>query len=118
MAEHVAAGGEALQASRTTLAARDRELAAADAELAAVLTAAHDTATEAVRRLDALSAEIEAAVTQRAVTAPYEGREFARFLLDKQHQIADILTTARAESEAKAVVLQRLKDRYRISTPL
>ncbi|AQT78029.1 hypothetical protein B1R94_00420 [Mycolicibacterium litorale] len=114
MAEHVAAAGQALEASRSALAARDRELAEADADLAAVLAAAHDVATGAIRRLDAVSAEMEAAVAQRAVTTPHEGREFARFLLDKQHEIADIVNTARAASEAKAVALQHLQERYRI----
>lgn len=118
MAEHLTAAGEALEASRSALAARDRELAEADAELAAVLSAAHAAAAKAIRRLEAVSAEIEAAVAQRAVTAPFEGREFARFLLDKQREITDILTTARAEADAKTVALQQLQASYRISTPL
>ncbi|BBY63901.1 DUF4226 domain-containing protein [Mycolicibacterium helvum] len=118
MAEHAGASGEALEAARSVLAVRDHDLAQADAELAAVVASAHAAATEAIRKLDAVSAEIEAAVAQRTVTAPSEGREFARFLIDKQHEISDILTTARADADAKVVVLQQLLGRYRLpSTP-
>jgi hypothetical protein len=116
MAEHFGTSG--VESARSLLAARDRDLAEADAELAEVVSSAHAAATEAIRKLDAVSAEIEAAVAQRAVAAPSEGREFARFLIAKQHEISDILTTARADSDAKVVVLQQLFDRYRVpSTP-
>jgi hypothetical protein len=118
MAEHVGASGEALESARSVLAARDRELADADAELADAVSSAHAAATEAIRKLDAVNAEIDAAVAQRAITAPTEGREFARFLLAKQREISDILTAARVEADAKVAVLQQLQDRYRIpSTP-
>jgi hypothetical protein len=116
MAEHFGTSG--VESARSLLAARDRDLAEADAELAEVVSSAHAAAMEAIRKLDSVSAEIEAAVAQRAVAAPSEGREFARFLIAKQHEISDILTTARADSDAKVVVLQQLLDRYRVpSTP-
>ena len=119
MTEHVGAAGKALESARSLLAARDRELAQADAELAEVVASAHAAATEAIRKLDAVSAEIDAAVAQRTLAAPSEGREFARFLIGKQHEISDILTTARADADAKVVVLQKLLDRYWTpSTPL
>jgi hypothetical protein len=112
MAEH--AGTAGVEAARALLAARDRDLAEADAELAEVVSSAHAAASEAIRKLDAVSAEIDAAVAQRAVTAPSEGREFARFLIAKQHEISDILTAARADADAKVAVLQQLLDRYRV----
>lgn len=115
MAEHVGASGEALESARSVLAARDRDLADADAELADILSSAHAAAKEAIRKLEAVDAEIEAAVAQRALAAPVEGREFARFLIDKQRQISEILTTARADAAAKVVALQKLHDRYRVS---
>ena len=60
------------------------------AELAAVVAGAHAAATEAIRRLEAISAEIEAAVAAAGRrTTPAEGREFARFLLDKHREIVD-----------------------------
>jgi hypothetical protein len=114
MAEHVGASGEALASARALLAARDRELAEADAELAGIVSSVHASASEAIRKLDAVSAEIDAAVAQRAVTAPAEGREFARFLIAKQREISDILTAARADADAKVAVLQHLRDRYRV----
>jgi len=114
MAEHVGAAGDALDSARAQLAARDRDLADADAQLADVVASAHAAATEAIRKLDAVSAEIEAAVAQRAVTAPSEGQEFARFLIAKQHEISDILTAARADADAKVVVLQQLFDKYQV----
>ncbi|AKK25415.1 DUF4226 domain-containing protein [Mycobacterium sp. EPa45] len=118
MAEHVGASADALASARSLLAARDRELAEADAELAEAVSSAHAAATEAIRKLDAIHAEIEAAVARQAVSAPVEGREFARFLLAKQREISSILTAARAESDTKVIVLQRLLDQYRVpSTP-
>jgi Domain of unknown function (DUF4226) len=113
MAEHVGAAGEALESARSLLAARDRDLAEADAELAEVVSSAHAAATEAIRRLDAVSAEIEAAVAQSTVAAPPDGREFARFLIAKQREISGILTAARTDADAKAIALHRLLDRYR-----
>jgi hypothetical protein len=118
MAEHVGASADALASARSLLAARDRELAQADAELVEAVSSAHAAATEAIRKLDSIHAEIEAAVARQAVTAPIEGRDFARFLLTKQREISDILTAARAESDAKVVVVQRLVEQYRVpSTP-
>ncbi|MCX2929209.1 DUF4226 domain-containing protein [Mycobacterium sp. CVI_P3] len=113
MAEHVGASGEALESARLSLAARDRDLAEADAELAEIVSSAHAAAEEAIRRLDAVGAVIEAAVANAAVTAPLEGREFARFLIAKQREISDIIVTARADAEIKTVALQQLLDRYR-----
>ncbi|APE17428.1 hypothetical protein BOH72_21395 [Mycobacterium sp. WY10] len=114
MAEHAGASADALESARSLLAVRDRELAEADAELAEAVSSAHAAAAEAIRKLDAIQAEIEAAVAQQAVTAPVEGREFARFLLAKQREISDIVVAARAESDAKVVVLQQLMGRYRV----
>ncbi|TGD90041.1 DUF4226 domain-containing protein [Mycolicibacterium sp. CH28] len=118
MAEHVAAAGEALEASRSALAARDRELAEADAELASVLASVHAAAVEAIGRLDRVSTEIESAVAHQLVAAPHEGREFARFLLDKHREIIDIVTVTRADAGTKAIALQHLQDRYRVTKPL
>lgn len=118
MAEHVGASGEAFESARSLLAARDRDLAEADAELTEVVSSAHAIAMESIRRLDTVRAEIEAAVAQRAATSPADGREFARFLLAKQHEISDIVIAARAEADAKAAVIKHLSARYQVpSTP-
>jgi hypothetical protein len=118
MAEDVGAAGEAFASARLLLAARDRDLAEADAELADVVSSAHAAATAAIRRLDGLRADIEAAVAQRAVAPPAEGREFARFLIAKQREIGDVLTAARTDADAKVVALQQLLDRYRALSTL
>jgi hypothetical protein len=118
MAEHLGASGEALESARSLLAARDRDLAAADAELAEVVSGAYAAATQSIRRLDAISAEIEAAVARHAVASPSEGREFARFLIAKQREVSDVVLAARADSDAKVAVLKELSGRYRVpSTP-
>ncbi len=118
MAEHVGASGEALVAARALLAARGRDLAEADAELAEVVSGAYAAATEAIRKLNSVGAEIETAVAEHAVSGPAEGREFARLLLAKQREISDIVLAARAEADAKVVELQRLLNRYQVpSTP-
>ncbi len=117
MAEHVGASGEALEAARSLLAARDRDLAEADAELVEVVSGAYAAATEAIRKLDAVGTEIETAVAGQAVAGPAEGREFARLLLAKQREISDILLAARADADAKVVEFQRLLDRYQVPSP-
>jgi hypothetical protein len=118
MAEHVGAAGEAFASARLLLTARDRDLAEADAELAEVVSSAYAAATEAIRRLEGLRADIEVAVAQRAVAPPVEGREFARFLIAKQREIGDVLTAARTDADAKVAAIQQLLGRYRaLSTP-
>ncbi|MCI4673963.1 DUF4226 domain-containing protein [Candidatus Mycolicibacterium alkanivorans] len=112
MAQHVGESGESLASARAVLAARDRDLADADAELSAVVAGAYATATGAARRLEAIQEEIEAGVAQRGTGTPAEGREFARFLLARQHELVDIVTAAKADAASKAAVLQQLMVRY------
>ena len=113
MAQHVGQSGEALASARSALAARDRDLADADRELSAIVAGAYATATAAIRRLEAIRAEIAAAVSGQGVGTPAEGRAFARFLLDKQRELVDIVTVAKADAAAKASSLQQLSARYR-----
>lgn len=112
MAQH-GTSGEALASARSTLAARDRDLAAADRELSAVVAGAYVTATDAIRRVETIRAEIAAAVSGQSVGTPAEGRAFARFLLDKQRELVDIVTAAKADAAAKVSALQQLSARYR-----
>jgi len=113
MAQHVGQTGEALASARSALAARDRDLAAADRELFAVVAGAYAAATDAIRRVETIRAEIAAAVSGQGVGTPAEGRVFARFLLDKQRELVDIVTTAKADAAAKASAIQHLSYRYR-----
>ena len=112
MAQH-GESGEALAAARAVLAARDSDLADADRELSAVVAGAYATATDAIRRLEAIQAEIAAAVTGQGVGTPAEGRAFARFLLDKQRELVDIISDAKADAAAKVSALEQLSARYR-----
>ncbi len=112
MAQHVGQSGEALASARSALAARDRDIADADRELSGVVAGAYAAATDAIRRLEAIRAEIAAAVSGQGVGTPAEGRAFARFLLDKQRQILDTVTAAKADAAAKVSALQKLSDRY------
>ena len=104
--------GEALESARAVLAARTRDLADADAELSAVITGAHLAAVEAIRRIEAVQSEIEAAVAQHTGDTPAHGREFARFLLDKQRELVDLVTAAKSDAAAKTAALQGLLHRY------
>lgn len=113
MANHVGQSGEALASARSALAARDRDLADADRELSAVVAGAYATATDAIRRLETIRAEIAAAVSGQSVATPAQGRAFARFLLDKQRELADVVSAAKADADAKVFALQELSARYR-----
>ena len=113
MAQHADSRGRPSQSARAVLAARDSDLADADRELSAVVAGAYATATDAIRRLEAIQAEIAAAVTGQGVGTPAEGRAFARFLLDKQHELVDIVTAANADAAAKVAALEQLSARYR-----
>ncbi|WP_328349656.1 DUF4226 domain-containing protein [Mycobacterium sp. NBC_00419] len=112
MTEHSGQSGEALESARAVLAARDRDLAAADAELSAVIAGAHSAAADAIRRIEAMTAEIESAVVQHAADTPAQGREFARFLLDKQRELVDLVAAAKSDAAAKTAALQGLLHRY------
>lgn len=112
MTEHSGQTGEALQSARAVLAARDRDLADADAALSAVITGAHSAAVEAIRRIEAVQSEIEAAVACHTGDTPAQGREFARFLLDRYRELVDLGTAAKADAEAKTAALQGLLHRY------
>ena len=112
MAQHSGQSGEAIASARTALAARDRELADADRELSTVLAGAYATASDAIRRLEAIRAEIDTAVAQQNVGTPAQGREFTRLLLDKQRELIEVVTAAKADAEAKASALQHLLRRY------
>lgn len=104
--------GEALDSARAALAARDRDLAEADAELAGVISGAHAAALDAIRRIEAIRSEIELAVAGYDADTPGHGREVARLLLDKNRDLIDLVTAAKADAQAKTAALQELLHRY------
>ena len=51
-----------------------------------------------------------------AVDTPMGAREFQKFLVDKQREIAAVVEDARELSRAKKAVLEGLRDRYTADT--
>ena len=87
--------------------------------LAATLTDAHQVSVEALRQLDTIEAEIEAAVAQQnllALDTPQGARQFQRFLLAKQRDIIDIVSSARGAAAAKVIDLQGLREQYSVGS--
>jgi hypothetical protein len=103
---------DVIELARTAVALRDRILSDADHDLNAALCDAGQVALTAVEKLDAMRAEIAAAVSMHALGIPLDGRQFARFLLARQHLIADIVMQSKSNVEAKTAVLQQLRFHY------
>ena len=112
MAEGTGQTGDAVAAARAGVARRDEELADADRRLAATLSAAHRVAEDAVRRLEAIRADIDRAVAGYAADTSTGAAELARFLLARQREIADVVADAEAEARAKTAVLKELTATY------
>lgn len=114
MSEQGGASVAAIQQRQAALARRHGAIAEADRVLAAALASAHQVMRDSVRRLDAISAEIEQALPGQPVDTPMGAREFERFLAAKQREIAEVVTEAREVSRSKSAVLHRLRDTYSI----
>ena len=79
------------------------------------LADAHAASVEAVRRLDGIAAEIDGAVANQAALAldtALGAREFQKFLIAKQREIAAVVSTARELGDAKKAVLDALHEHY------
>ncbi|OBI90015.1 DUF4226 domain-containing protein [Mycobacterium asiaticum] len=114
MSESTGSPMAAFRERQNVLAGKYSASAETDRTLLEVLTSAHRAMLDSIQRLDAIAAEIER--TQQAELAadtPLGSREYQRFLVDKQREIAAIVTNAREVSHAKSLVLQDLQDRYR-----
>ena len=98
-----------LDAARAELIARDAALGDADRALTGVVSAAVGQATEAIRRIEAVQAEINSTVCDGT---PLENRERARQLMHRQREVITIITGARADASAKTIELQRIKQLY------
>lgn len=107
--------GRALESARAALAARDADLAAADRALTAVVASAHRAAVMSIDRIEAISTDIDAAVSGRRLDGPAAAHELSRFLLDRQRAIGAVLYEAMAVAQSKTLVLQELTDRYRLT---
>lgn len=88
------------------LAARDDALADADRMLINVVVGAHRTATESIRRIEVIQAEID------AVVAGPDARECGRLLIDRNRDLIDVVRAAGSAARAKTVELQRISEHY------
>ena len=105
----------AMRARQSALAGRHGTVADADRALAEVLISAHTAMREGARRLDAIAEQIDHATVHQAdlaVDTPMGAREFRRFLLAKQREIAAVVEEAREVCRAKKAVLEGLRDQY------
>ncbi len=81
------------------------------------MPALHAATRESIRRLDAIAEEIDRAATVRAdlaVDTRMGAREFHKFLVDKQREIATVVADARELDRAKRAVLDGLRAQYAV----
>jgi hypothetical protein len=115
MSEQAGPSLGAIQARQSAMATQHGSVADADRVLMDVLASAHAAMRESVRRLDAIADEIDRAVPRQAslgVDTPMGAREFQRFLVAKQHEIAAVVADAHELDRAKTAVLERLRGEY------
>jgi hypothetical protein len=117
MAEQTGPSVGAMAAQRAALASRRDAAADTDRVLTEVLATAHAAMRESVGRLATIEGDIERAVSkQSAVDTPLGAREFQRFLVAKQREIAAVVAHAHELARAKSVVLEGLREQYAAST--
>lgn len=105
----------AIRARQSALAGQHSTTADADRVLAEVFAGAHAATRESIRRLDAIAEQIDRAATVRtqlAVDTPVGAREFHKFLMAKQREIASVVADAQELSRAKRAVLDGLRAQY------
>jgi len=118
MSEEAGPSVAAIQARQSALASRHGTAADADRVLGEVLASVHAAMRESIRQLDAIADEIERAAPGRAdlaIDTPMGAREFQKFLVAKQREIAAIMTDARELDRAKTAVLEKLRTQYTVS---
>ena|ERR1700677_4575112 len=105
----------AIRARQSALASQHGSVADADQVLSEIVASAHAAIRESIRRLDAIADEIDRAAPNHAALAadtPMGAREFQKFLIAKQREIAAVVTAAHELNRAKAAVLQSLREQY------
>jgi hypothetical protein len=115
MAEQAGSAVEALGARQAALSARHAASAEADRALVEALASAHAATVEGIRRLDAIEAEINGAVTNQAALAldtAMGAREFQKFLIAKQQEISAVVSQARGVDGATRAALDKLREHY------
>jgi hypothetical protein len=115
MAEQAGGSVEPIAARQAALSARHAASAEADRALVEALAGAHAATVEGIRRLDAIAAEIDGAVTNQAALAldtPIGAREFQKFLIAKQQEISAVVSQARELDGATRAALDKLREHY------
>jgi hypothetical protein len=115
MSEQAGPSLSAIQARQSAMATQHGSVADADRVLMDVLASAHAEMRKSIRRLDAIADEIDRAVPRQAalgVDTPMGAREFQRFLVAKQHDIAAVVADAHELDRAKTAVLESLRGEY------
>lgn len=115
MVDQAGHSATAIVAASATLSARHTIVSDTDRALADAVTAAHTATVRALRRLDAIATDIDAAVLAQdafALDTSTGVREFHRFLIEKQREIISIVSETATDSQAKSVALQKLSLHY------
>jgi hypothetical protein len=115
MAEQAGGAVEAIRARQAALSARHAASAEADRALVEALAGAHAATVDGIRRLDAIAAEIDGAVTNQAALAldtAMGAREFQKFLIAKQQEISAVVSQARGLDGATRAALDKLREHY------
>jgi hypothetical protein len=118
MSEQAGPSVASIRARQSALASQHGTVAEADRVLTDVLAGAHAALRESITRLDAIADEIERAAPGRAdlaIDTPMGAREFQKFLVTKQREIAAIVADARELDRAKTAVLEKLRAKYNVS---
>lgn len=111
---------DAARAREAALAGRLRVTAAADGALTAAVRDARSAARRAARRLDAIGAQIDAAVAGQSsfgLDTPAGTRRFSGFLAAQARDIEQVITDTAVDDQTRAALLQALGGRYRADTP-
>jgi hypothetical protein len=109
----------AIQARQAAMATLHGTVADADRVLAEAIAEAHAVMRDSVSRLDAIAAEIDRVASGQAdaaVDTPMGAREFQKFLVAKQREIAAVVAHAHELDRAKSAVLQSLRAQYTAAT--
>jgi hypothetical protein len=115
MSEQERSSLAAIQARQAAMATLHGTVADADRVLAEALAEAHAVMRESISRLDAIAAEIDRVASgqaEPAVDTPLGARDFQKFLVAKQREIAAVVAHAHEFDRAKSAVLQSLRAQY------
>lgn len=118
MSEQAGFSVGAIRTRQAALFDQHNSVVDADRVFAELLAGAHAAVRESVGRLDAIAAEIDGAVADESepgIDTPLRAREFQRFLIAKQREIAAIVARTHDIQRAKKAVLEGLREHYSVS---